>query len=40
MGAKPLTILAIDDDPGDIAILRRYLKSVPEFHITCRVFPC
>ncbi len=34
MGAKPLTILAIDDDPGDIEILRRYLKSVPEFHIT------
>jgi len=35
MEAKPLTILVIDDDPGDVELLRRYLERIPEFVITC-----
>jgi two-component system cell cycle response regulator len=30
---KPLTILAIDDDPGDLEILRRHLEEVPTFAV-------
>jgi diguanylate cyclase (GGDEF)-like protein len=35
MEAESLTILAIDDDPGDTELLRRYLEQVPEFAVTC-----
>lgn len=35
MEAKLLTILVIDDDPGDVELLRRYLERIPEFVITC-----
>jgi two-component system cell cycle response regulator len=34
MEAMSLTILAIDDDPGDLELLRRCLEDVPEFAIT------
>ncbi|HEY7496025.1 MAG TPA: diguanylate cyclase [Candidatus Tectomicrobia bacterium] len=34
MEAMPLTILAIDDDPGDLELLRRCLEDVPDFAIT------
>ena len=34
MEATPLTILAIDDDPGDTELLRRHLEGVPEFAMT------
>ena len=33
MAGRPLTILAIDDDPGDIELLRRHLEDVPEFAV-------
>jgi diguanylate cyclase (GGDEF)-like protein len=34
MAATPLTILAIDDDPGDLELLRRALEEIHEFTIT------
>lgn len=34
MAATPLTILAIEDDPGDIELLRRCLEELPEFAVT------
>jgi two-component system cell cycle response regulator len=34
MQAKPLTILVIEDDPGDVELLRRYFEDVPEFAVT------
>jgi two-component system cell cycle response regulator len=34
MDPTPLTILAIDDDLGDMELLRRHLVDVPEFAIT------
>lgn len=34
MDATLLTILAIDDDPGDTELLRRHLADVPEFTMT------
>jgi two-component system cell cycle response regulator len=34
MDTKPLTILAVDDNQGDIELLRRHLEDIPEFAIT------
>jgi two-component system cell cycle response regulator len=34
MAATPLTILAIDDDPGDLELLRRHLEDIPAYAIT------
>ncbi len=34
MEPRPLTILAIDDDPGDIELLRRHIEDLAEFAIT------
>ena len=34
MTGTPLTILAIDDDPGDLELLRRHLEDVAAFAIT------
>jgi diguanylate cyclase (GGDEF)-like protein len=34
MSVPPLTILAIDDDPGDLELLRRHLEDVAAFAIT------
>ncbi len=39
MESKPLTLLAIDDDPGDMEILRRHLEAVPEYTITLITCP-
>jgi diguanylate cyclase (GGDEF)-like protein len=34
MTATPLTILAIDDDPGDLELLRRHLEDIPAYAVT------
>ena len=34
MEVKPLTVLVIDDDPGDVELLRRHLEKIPDFIIT------
>jgi diguanylate cyclase (GGDEF)-like protein len=34
METKPLIVLAIDDDSGDMELLRRHLEDVPEFAVT------
>lgn len=34
MPQTPLTILAIDDDPGDIELLRRYLEDQSKYSVT------
>jgi diguanylate cyclase (GGDEF)-like protein len=34
MTANPLTILAIDDDPGDLELLRRHLGDIPAYAVT------
>jgi two-component system cell cycle response regulator len=39
MTATPLTVLAIDDDPGDLELLRRYLEDIPEYAITLIACP-
>ena len=33
MEAKKITVLAIDDDPGDIELLHRFLEEIPEWEI-------
>ncbi len=38
MDKKKLTIVAIDDDPGDIEILQRQLDGIPEWNIKLEVF--
>jgi diguanylate cyclase (GGDEF)-like protein len=39
MTGTPLTILAIDDDPGDLELLRRHLEDVAAFAITLVTCP-
>lgn len=34
MEVKSLTVLVIDDDPGDVELLRRHLEKIPDFIIT------
>jgi diguanylate cyclase (GGDEF)-like protein len=34
MTATPLSILAIDDDPGDLELLRRHLEEIPAYAVT------
>jgi diguanylate cyclase (GGDEF)-like protein len=34
MTATPLTILAIDDDPADLELLRRHLEDIPAYTVT------
>ena len=37
MEATSLTVLVIDDDPGDIELLQRYLERIPDYRITLMV---
>jgi len=36
MNDRHLTVLAIDDDPGDVELLRRYMDDIPEMTITLK----
>ena len=33
MAGKRITILAIDDDPSDIELLREYLEAIPDWDV-------
>ncbi len=38
MGRIRVTVLAIEDDPGDVQLLRRYLEDIPEWEVTLLAF--